>query len=550
MKIKGFKDWQIFTKIMSISVFTMVCVVLGILFFFLPITEKKIMDEKRDLIKSVVNITNSLLTEYETRIQKGEFSKEEGQNRALATVKNLRYKGEEYLWINDLHPKMIMHPFKPELDGKDLSGFSDPNGKKLFVDMVKVSKENGEGFVDYMWEKPGATKPVPKISFVKLYKPWGWVMGTGIYVDDVHSEMANIRNKVITATVLSSLMLLLVVFFIAHLITRPLKDSVRFADLVAQGNLTSKDLDVKSNDEAGVLAIALNRMKNNLNNLLNTTMGTVTNSSNQVASASEDLSTTVKEMRRRLEEQASRISQVASSSTEMSQTVIEIARNTSGIAANATDTSKVAQEGESVVNEVVSEVQDISNAVSDLSTLIKSLGDRSKEITEVVNVIRDIAENTNLLALNAAIEAARAGEQGRGFAVVADEVRKLAENTAEATKRVGQMIKAIQDEAGKAVSTTEESQHRVERGVDLSKKAGGALHKIVKSVNDLQLVVQQIASATEEMSQTSETISNDIEAIASVSQETNKNAEGIERASNGLAVLSGDLKKVVEQFKV
>jgi methyl-accepting chemotaxis protein len=259
---------------------------------------------------------------------------------------------------------------------------------------------------------------------------------------------------------------------------------------------------------------------------------------------------TIKNITKRLEDQTNRISQIASSTTEMSQTLVDVAKNTSAIATTSEDALKVAENGEDVVKEVIKETMSIMDKVAELSRLIKSLGERSKQIGEIVNVINDIADQTNLLALNAAIEAARAGEHGRGFAVVADEVRKLSERTTNATGEVGTMIKAIQSEMGLAVSTMDESQHKVEKGVDLSKKAGDALDGIVKSVNDLQLMAQQIASATEEMSVTSESISSDVEAIASLSKETTNGATDIEQASDNLAILSTDLTKVIGKFKV
>ncbi len=486
----------------------------------------------------------------ETMIQKGDISKEDAQKKIIERVKGIRYKGNEYLWINDFQPLMIVHPIKPELDGKDVSDLADPHGKKLIVEAVKVCKENGEGFVEYMWPKPGFTQPVPKVSFVKAYKPWEWVVGTGIYVDDVQTEIANMRNRLIAATGTGSVLMLMIVFIVAGMITRPLKQSIKMADKMANGDFTVSDLDVKSVDEAGAIANALNKMKNKLNDLINTAMGNVRDTSGQVASASDELSMTIKNITKRLEDQTNRISQIASSTTEMSQTLVDVAKNTSAIATTSEDALKVAENGEDVVKEVIKETMSIMDKVAELSRLIKSLGERSKQIGEIVNVINDIADQTNLLALNAAIEAARAGEHGRGFAVVADEVRKLSERTTNATGEVGTMIKAIQSEMGLAVSTMDESQHKVEKGVDLSKKAGDALDGIVKSVNDLQLMAQQIASATEEMSVTSESISSDVEAIASLSKETTNGATDIEQASDNLAILSTDLTKVIGKFKV
>ena len=543
------RDWKISTKVIGISVFTILAAILGVVLYFLPLMGSKMMEEKRIATKSVVDVAYNLVVEYGARAQRGEFSIQEAQKRAIDRIKSLRYKKDDYFWINDMHPTMIMHPIKPELDGKDLSDNKDPNGKKLFVEMVNACKEKGEGFVDYEWSKPGEAKPVPKVSYVKLYQPWGWVIGSGIYVGEVSAEISLIRTKVLIATAVGSIVIFVLVFFISLIITRPLKASVIFANRMAEGDFTAVDLDVKSKDEAGTLAAALNKTKNDLSHLLNTAMGSVASTATQVASASEELSATVREITRRLDEQAKKSTQVATAATEMSQTVVDIAKNASNIAMSAVDTLKIAEIGERVVSQTVNEVQVISTTVSESASRITTLGERSKQIFEIVDVIKDIADQTNLLALNAAIEAARAGEQGRGFAVVADEVRKLAEKTSKATAEVGEMIGAIQDETNKAVQAMTESQTRVGKGVSLSAEAGDALHKILVSVQGLQSMVQQIASATEEMSTVSDTISSDIEVVANVSKETSSSAGEIEGASNNLARLSADLQEVTRKFK-
>ena len=198
----------------------------------------------------------------------------------------------------------------------------------------------------------------------------------------------------------------------------------------------------------------------------------------------------------------------------------------------------------------MAEVKEIADTVDMSADIVRTLGDRSKHIGDIVNAIEDIADQTNLLALNAAIEAARAGEHGRGFAVVADEVRKLAERRVKSTTEIRDMIESTQDEVFKAIDSMENVSSKVGVGVELSAQTGKALSVIVDKAHDLQLNVQQIASATEEMSTTSGEISKDIEAVAMVSRESSDGAMEIERASTELSRLSADLKEVVEQFKL
>ncbi|HMK49753.1 MAG TPA: methyl-accepting chemotaxis protein, partial [Thermodesulfovibrionales bacterium] len=328
-------------------------------------------------------------------------------------------------------------------------------------------------------------------------------------------------------------------------ITKPLNEVVEIAGRVAEGDLTVS-LEANGTNEIGQLSTAMQNMVTRLKGIV----GNLKVSSDSMASASHQLSASSEQMSRGVTEQAGRASQIATASNEMSQTIVDVAKNSSSIATSSAETVGTAAEGEGIVKKSVEEVKAIANTVRESAQLMESLGQRSKQIGDIVNVIKDIADQTNLLALNAAIEAARAGEQGRGFAVVADEVRKLAERTAKATAEIGGMIGGIQEEMSRAVLSMEEGTKRVEVGVDFSNQAGEALNKIVGSITNLQSMVQQIATATEEMSTASEQITNDIDTIANVSRETSVSSNQVSQSSSDLSRLALDLKAVVDQFKV
>lgn len=328
-------------------------------------------------------------------------------------------------------------------------------------------------------------------------------------------------------------------------ITNPINHSTEIMERLATGDL-SVDAGRDRGDEFGKEKEALRLMAAKFSEVI----GSVKEAADTLAQSGDALSAGAEQMFRSSEAQAERAALVATSSEEMSQTVVEVARSANGISQSATDTARTAREGEAIVGRAVIEVREIAATVNGSAELIQSLGERSQQIGDIVSVINDIADQTNLLALNAAIEAARAGEQGRGFAVVADEVRKLAERTAHATAEISTMIKAIQDEVGKAVGAMNDATGKVDSGVRLSNEAGQALHNIVKSVDDLQLMVQQIASAADEMSATSDQISKDIESIAQLSKESSANSEQTAAASREMTKLSSNLQDVVGAFRL
>jgi len=333
--------------------------------------------------------------------------------------------------------------------------------------------------------------------------------------------------------------------FLANSITVPLSEGVAVARRIAQGDLTAQ-IDNASNDETGQLLQAMSNMVKNLRRII----GEVKTAAGNIASASQQLNASSGLMSKGAGEQATRSSQVATASVEMSQTVLDIAKNASSIETSATSTAGLARDGQGAVERSVDKIRAIAKTLAESADLIKLLGERSNQIGAIINVINEIADQTNLLALNAAIEAARAGDAGRGFAVVADEVRKLAERTGSSTSEIGGMINAIQAEVRRAVLSMDNITKEVNVGVDLSNETGSVLRNIVEAVEQLHLMVQQIASATEEMTTTSDGINRDIEGIAAVSKETSGSSEQIAQASQELADLSRGLEKVVSGFTV
>ncbi|MCL4873182.1 methyl-accepting chemotaxis protein [bacterium] len=369
-------------------------------------------------------------------------------------------------------------------------------------------------------------------------------------------EMVNTRigadlraSKAIMAVSAATLLIVIVLgtgsaLVIKGKVVMPLHYLSEAMSKVERTNDLTLKLDLSSEDESGRAADAFNRMLERFRFIVNELHTSIA----QLASSSEELSATAVQIAEGSQSQSFKANQVSTAAQEMSATIIEVVKNVSGAAEAAREASEVAVSGGGIVSETIESMNGIAKSARESSETISKLGSRSEEIGNIISVINDIADQTNLLALNAAIEAARAGEQGRGFAVVADEVRKLAEKTMKATKEIGVMITAMQEETGKAISSMEHEVKAVEKGVKLATAAGQSLHEIVEKVGAVTSRMHQVAAAAEQQSTTTDQISGDVATMANVITDTSASAQQIARASEEIAELATGLKSKVEVF--
>lgn len=541
-RIKSFRHWGVSTKIASIAIGATVPLAALILFYILPTVEQNLFDSRVKATKQVVDIAYNLLVEFEGRIQKGEFGAEEGKQRLAERIKKMRYNESDYFWINDLTPKMIMHPIKTELNGKDLSNDKDPNGKLLFIEMVKVCKEKGEGYVEYMWPKPGFANPVAKVSLVKLFKPWGWIVGSGVYLDDVHAQINELRYGVLVGLFIALIIAVLLGVFagkVYHRLIQQVVDRMDNADL----NTTFKS---DQQDEIGALQRAFDRFVQQING----TLIQVAKATREVSSASTQIGTATEQMAAGAHQQSTQAGEVAMEVEQMTKTLTEVSSNIRKVVNGAKEARSNAEEGGKVMEETVKGMHRIADVVNISSEQMRILGVSSDKIGEIIEVIDDIADQTNLLALNAAIEAARAGDQGRGFAVVADEVRKLAERTTKATKEIAAMIKKIQVDTEHAVSSMQKGTSEVGNGILLAEEAGEKLRNIVIHVQSVAEMVDQVAVASDEQANSSRAISKNAETISNVTQETTNGARQLALTSDDLNKLTEKLNQLLSDFNI
>lgn len=368
-------------------------------------------------------------------------------------------------------------------------------------------------------------------------------------VDAKYADLALSKRTMMISTAVLAVIILLglsSLWIIKTKVVEPMRNlSAAITDIERTGDLRTT-INVASKDESGQIAIALNNMISKFHSVIRE----IHKSSEHLASSSEELSASAVQIAGGSKSQSAKAMQVSTASQQMSTTIIEVAKNVSSASDAAKDASKVAVSGGMVVERTITSMKGIAETARASSSIIANLGTRSNEIGNIINVIDDIADQTNLLALNAAIEAARAGEQGRGFAVVADEVRKLAEKTQKATKEIGEMISSMQNETSKAIASMDTEIVEVQNGVKLAVEAGGALKEIVSKVEIVTDMIHQVTTAMEEQSAVTEQISSDIEAVAGVINETSTSADQIAAASESMARLATNLKTTVELFKV
>ncbi len=506
-----------------------------------------LLTERQHKATALIEIPYSVVAENYRLETEGKLSRAEAQKRALETIQVLRYDENNYFWVNDMHPAMIMHPMNPSLNGKDLTDYKDPTGRTMFVEMTNVVRKDGAGFVYYRWPRPRSDKPVAKISYVKGFQPWGWVLGTGIYLDDVDAAW-RVSAKRAAGIALTCLAILLIASGVLarSIFSRLANITGRMKDMAeGEGDLT-KRIDVTLADEIGELT----KWFNTFMAKMQATMSRVAATTAQLASASEKISASTAEQSAGAKVQDDQTRQVATAMEEMSSTVSQISENSLKASDAAVKASGTASEGKQTVDQAADNMRAIAKSVADTAAKVAALGVRSEQIGRIVEEIDAIAAQTNLLALNAAIEAARAGEQGRGFAVVSDEVKNLARRTTQATKEIAKMIHGVQSETKNAVLAMELGTKQVEAGVLTATKAGSSLQQIMQSAEHVGEMVAQIAAAATQQSAATQQVNVSVDQIASVARESAKEADDTATRCQDLSKMAAELRTLLSAFKL
>jgi len=509
---------------------------------------RQLLADRQEKIRNLVEVAQATVSFYERQAKDGKISADEAKKLAIDSVRSMRYDKTEYFWINDLNAVIVMHPIKPELDGKDLSDFKDKNGKRIFVEFSNMVKANGSGFVDYVWPKAGSKEEVPKLSYVKGTESWGWVIGSGIYIDDVDAlfwqNVLKLLGWILLIGGFIAVSLMLVGRNVIKTIGGDPQSALQVTRGIAAGDL-STDVICAAGDTSSVLA-GMREMQQTLRQMIEE----IVHGAEQLSTASDELLIASEEVAKRSRQQSDSASSMAAAVEEMTVSIDQVAENAReahGISVQAGDLS---DKGSQIIRNAASEMGKISQAVQSSSAVIEDLGRQSDQITSIVNTIREIADQTNLLALNAAIEAARAGEQGRGFAVVADEVRKLAERTSRSTTEIAGMVEKIQKGTRDAVASMDIGVKQASQGVELAGQAGTSITEIREGALRVMQVVNNISDSIREQGSVSNDIAKSIENIAQMSEESASAVQGTADAARHLQKLSSTLHGSVSRFKL
>ncbi len=507
--------------------------------------QRSLTEEKMAAVDAALTTAVRVMEHYEGKARAGEITLPEAQTGAMEVIGTIRYLGDHYLWINNMDFVWLMHPVSPQLVGRDLRDLKDKAGKPFVQQLVNGVRSNGSMRLEYLWPRPGATEPELKLTEARGFKPWSWMVSSGIHPADID---AAVNREVTTALFVGALILAALAGFsmlLIRSITGPLRATVATLEKAAEGRT---DLTVRLPTQGRDELVQMARSFNTLMEAAGGVVGQVGQANLKLMTASEDLSQITSGAQRDAERQESETISLAAAMNEMVATVQEVARSASLAADSTKQTEAEAAQGRRMVEQTMQEIADLTGDLSQARAVVEKLAKDSHDIGTVLDVINGVAEQTNLLALNAAIEAARAGEHGRGFAVVADEVRSLAQRTQRSTQEIHAIIERLQSGATTAVERMARNAEKAQSTMDQAARAGeslGAITVAVSTINDMNL---QIATAAEEQTATAEEINRSVNGIRDTAGSAGLTVTRTRAASTELRLLAQELGGQIERL--
>ena len=513
--------------------------------YVVPSLREQLHEDRVLAVRHLVEVGHGILQRYEARARAGELSPLQARRDAAALLEALRYSSNEYYWINDLDTRLVMHPFLPRDIGQDMTAYLDRGGKAVFVDIVALARERGEGAVEYLATRPNDPTPIPKVSYVKLFEPWGWVLGTGVYEEDIDLEVLRLQRRLWGAVLGGVGLALLAGVYFSRRMLRPMHSLVEAADQVARGDLRVV-VAVPSRDEVGNLGRAFNTMVTNVQRMLQE-MGAVSHATRTEA---ELIHESAEALRLSAQNQSRALQHMTSSVMAMTKELAVGAHQAELTASTAEANERMAREGGAAVGATGEKMKEIARVVERSVRTVDRLTAWSEEVERAVELISDVADQTRVLAVNTSIEAMRAGEHGRGFEVVAQEVRKLAEQARSAAERIRALMQQSQTETQAAATQMSEGRARVQEGLSHSERTGRALERIVTGAEEIQQRVKAMARAHAEQAEAGESLTLRIHILSAQADEAASDVARITRAVEDLKAGAHQLQEQVTRFQV